>query len=210
MQISIELSPESKRAIARWKERGRQVQPALVKGARHGAELLASEISTKELGERGTLRVVTGMLRRSVQGRVISSGDTIVAGVGVISGPAATYARIHEKGGVIRAKGGALAIPLDAAKTPGGKPRWPGGPREAGEKLKGMFMLKQKGKPPLLCIAKRVRGQAGGKVKEIVPLFVLLKSVRMPARHWLSGGAQKHREVFRVAMQRELTGLLEG
>jgi len=48
MQFTIELSAESRRTIRRWRERGRQVQPALVQAARHGAELLASAISEAE------------------------------------------------------------------------------------------------------------------------------------------------------------------
>jgi len=209
MQISIELSAESRQTIRRWRERGQQVQPAMVQAARHGAVLLASAIGEHEFGPGGSLRTITGMLQRSIAGRVISSGDIIVAGVGVTKGPASKYAKIHERGRVIRAKGGALAVPLPEARTRGGKPRFPGGPREAAERYPDMFMLKRKGKPPLLVYPLRVAGRADGKVKRIVPLFVLLKSVRMPARHWLSGGVRKHREIFRVEMQRELTALLE-
>lgn len=212
MQIVIEMSEDSKSVIAKWAGKPKRLRSGMVAAARHGAELLASAISEKELGEGGVLRVVTGMLRRSVAGRIVShTGDAIVAGVGVIKGPATKYARIHEKGGVIRAKGGgALAMPLPAARTPSGKPRFPGGPAEAKQKYPDLFMLKRRGRPPLLVRPLRMRGGgAHGKVKALEPLFILLKSVRMPARKWLSGGITKHREVFVVNMQRELTRLLE-
>ncbi|MCK4660863.1 MAG: hypothetical protein KAV82_15190, partial [Phycisphaerae bacterium] len=210
-RIEIKLDGASEREIRRLGGLGKRVLPAITRAARYGAEQLASKIAEQELGPDGALKVVTGKLRASLRGRVLSTGATVVAAVGVTKGPATKYAAIHERGGVIRPKNAkALAIPLPAARGPGGKPRYPGGPREAARKHPNMFMLKQKGKPPLLCYAKRVRGKAGGKVSELVPLFVLKKSVKVPARHWLSGGVRKHRDTFVVAIQQERTALLKG
>ncbi|MCK4624567.1 MAG: hypothetical protein KAV00_04595 [Phycisphaerae bacterium] len=209
-RIELKLDEASKREIRRLEGLGKRFLPALTRAARYGAEQLASKIAEQELGPDGTLKVVTGKLRSSLRGRVVSTGATIVAAVGVTKGPATKYAAIHEHGGVIRPKNAkALAIPLPAARGPGGKPRFPGGPREAARKHPNMFMLKQKGKAPLLCYAKRVRGKAGGRVSELVPLFVLKKSVKVPAKHWLSGGAWKHRGIFVVGVQQNLTAWLK-
>ena len=205
--IYIELTQKSKDTIAKLAALGRQIQPALERAALHGATVLASQIGAEEFGPGKSLNVVTGNLRRSLAGRVVRSGDPLIAAVCVTKGPASKYATIHEYGGVIKAKGGkALAIPLNAAKTPGGRPRFPGGPLEAGQKLK-TFVVAEKGKPPLICTTKHVAG-GGKKVRELVPLFVLVKQVKMPARHWLREGVRKHQGVFRVALREELDRLI--
>jgi hypothetical protein len=205
--IYIELTQKSKDGIAKLAEAGRDLMPRLSQAALHGATLLSSTIGAEEFGPGKSLNVVTGNLRRSLVGKVVRPGDPLIAAVGITKGPASKYAAIHEYGGVIKAKGGkALAIPLSAAKTPGGRPRFPGGPLEAGEKLK-TFVVAEKGKPPLICTTKHVAG-GGKKVRELVPLYVLVKQVRMPARHWLREGVRKHQGVFRVALREEMDRLV--
>jgi hypothetical protein len=205
--LQLEFTGASRREIQKAIGRAKRVQATVAGAAKRGVEQLASEIATHELTGQ-TLGVVTGMLRRSVKGWMISSGGTIVVAVGVTKGPATAYARIHEEGGVIRGKGKRLAVPLPAARTRTGKPRFPGGPREAARKYPDLFLLKRPGRPPLLCRPLRVAGRKGGKVKGLEPLFVLLSSVRIPARHWLSEGVLKHHDVVRLGIERDLDALL--
>ena len=200
----IVVKPESEQAIEWFKQRPQRFAQALMFATRHAAAMLAGAVSEKMRGG-DPLNVVTGQLWRSVKSRVTHEGDAIIAEIGVLSGPATAYARIHEEGGEIRpTKGRALAVPLDAAKTPGGKPRFPGGPREAAKKYPEMFMLKQKGKPPLLGYPERVRGSGKGRVKGFVPLYVLVPRVTIRAKHWLSGGVQRSLGVWEVAWGEDL------
>lgn len=208
MHLVLKLAPGSQRAIDRWAQRGKELRPVIKQAAAQGAQLLAAEIVRKDL-HGYVLDWRTGMLAQSVVGRVAGSGDTIIVSVGVWKAPAAKYARIHEKGGLIRpVKGKYLAIPLDAARTAGGRSRFPRGPRQAEEKYPEMFLLKRPGKDSLLCIPKRVGGRRKGRVKGIIPLFVLTRYVRLPPRYWLSGGTRRHVHVCTVTVERAVHKLL--
>ena len=210
MQLRIDLTSESKRAIARWGERGKQIKPTIAKAAARGAQLVVAEILQHELRGKA-LRWLTGTLAGSLTSNVVVEGDTVIARVGVWKGAASKYARIHEMGGVIRpVKGKYLAIPLDAVRGPGGKPSFSGPRKAQAEKYPDMFLLKRRGKDPLLCAPRRVagRGKGKGRVRGLIPLFALKKSVKIPARHWLSGGVRSHREVFRVTVQRDVDAVL--
>jgi hypothetical protein len=208
--IRITLTDESRRAIQAAIGRSRSVRKVVADAAARAAELVVGQIVKEDLSGK-TLNVITGNLRRSLSSRVIRGGN-IVAAIGVIKGPAMKYAAIHEFGGTIKpVKGQYLAIPLRAAKSGGGRPRFPGGPREAALKYPDTFVLKRPGKNPLICATLRVKGKGknAGKVKGILPLFVLVKSVTMPARHWLSEGVRDKRRFFMVEIEKDLNRLLE-
>lgn len=203
----IKLAGESRRVIERSRLRGDTLIKALPAAAQKAGTLLANRISRDEFGPGKTLNVITSQLRSSVAARVLGSGASLAVMVGVTKGPAAQYAAVHERGGVIRAKSGrALAVPLDGAKTPGGRSRTPA---EMARKYPDMFMLKRPGKPPLLVRPLRVKGQPGGRIREFEPLFVLVKSVKIPARHWLSGGVRRGFDVFHLSLRRDVQALLE-
>jgi hypothetical protein len=206
---TIKLSGGSRRTIQRSRLRGDRLVRGLPQALDHAGWLLADEIKVKEFGPGKTINVVTNQMRRSVASRVTGSGDAYAVMIGITKGPASSYAAIHERGGVIRAKGrGALAIPIGRARTATGKPRFPGGPHEAARKHPEMFMLKRSGKPPLLVRPLRVAGRSGGKIRGIEPLFVLLKSVRIPPRRWLSGGVERGIRVFQVDLQASIDRLV--
>jgi phage gpG-like protein len=116
------------------------------------------------------------------------------------------YARIHEFGGVITAKKGYLPIPLnqvarDMQRRAGGSLRNVG----------GLSTIRSKKGNLLLGRFKRGKGKAYGKGRAdngFEPLFVLKKSVRMPARPYM-------RPAFRRAKPKILNlfrarGLLAG
>lgn len=93
------------------------------------------------------------------------------------------YAAIHEYGGVVRARPGhALTIPLREAKTESGAAR-----RSARRYMesKNVFIMKQDDwKFPLIM---RKRGKRG----KLVPLFVLMQKVTIPARPFLTPSLEK-------------------
>jgi len=136
------------------------------------------------------LNVRTGRLRASIAGRVNIEGDTIevslVAG-GVspakkqkiksrTSSPGAVrYARIHEEGGSIKARGKLLAIPIHSDLfTAGGKQRY-AGPRDVPNLV---FAISKAGKPFLF-----------DKFKGTSEAYYLLRErVDIPARPYLAPG----------------------
>lgn len=87
----------------------------------------------------------------------------------------APQARIQETGGVIKAKNSKyLTIPLKAAKTSAGVLK------KRAREYKDAFVIKSKAGNLLIVIPKS-KGS-----KEIIPLFVLKKSVKLEASHWAS------------------------
>lgn len=104
-----------------------------------------------------------------------------IIGNRVISGNPVPYAAIHEYGGTIRpTRAKNLAIPIGRAKTAAGVARFR--PRD----------IERSGYDDSVCF----RSKAGNLIlwgvknlktkKKLTPLFVLKKSVRVPARHWVS------------------------
>lgn len=179
---------------------------ALVPASRFAASFLASQVSATSF-QGSPLQTRTGLLSKSVASDVIVEGGKIIARIGILKGPAIKYGSILEEGGTIRPKKGrALAVPLSAAKQGRGTPRFPGGPRSADfrQKYPDAFLLKRKGKPPLIVSPRRVRGQRNGRVVELIPLFILLRSVKVAPRFWLSGGVRKNFGVWEVHFEQEL------
>jgi len=80
----------------------------LVEGMRM-AMFHAERKSKERMGTPGNLRVRTGNLRRSINSSVAVEGRSVVG----ILGSYVIYARIHELGGVIRAKNGYLKFKTD-------------------------------------------------------------------------------------------------
>lgn len=120
------------------------------------------------------LKTRTGQLRRSVAGKASSHGTIAesTVGSGIFGRKAVKYAKVLEKGsgylpgGKIRPKRAkALTIPLPGVK--GKASNYP-----------NAFLIKSKAGNTLLV---ERRGAEG-----IRPLFVLKKSVKIPAFHWLS------------------------
>jgi len=141
---------------------------------------------------RKILKVKTGQLWRSVGFKTKTKGsiNEIEIGSGVAGKKAPPYARIHEKGGKItpkRAK--ALTIPLPGIK--GVAANYP-----------DAFIIKSKAGNMLLVERK---GEAG-----IRPLFVLKKSVTIPARHWLSQSiAEMKPDLIKLLSPKEVVKILE-
>lgn len=115
-----------------------------------------------------SLSARSGALIDSIQRSVSVSGDKVDRLVGQI-GADLDYAAIHEAGGVIRARGGGyLTVPLPAALDSSGLPK-----RRSARDWDNTF-VKRSRKGNLLIFQRR-----GGRA---VPLYVLKREVRIPAR----------------------------
>ena len=116
------------------------------------------------------LSVRTGDLRRSFYEEVIGfSLDTLA--LVITSG--SKYAAIHEYGGTIKAKPNKmLAIPIGAALTASGVARWPS-PRSPGAPRMHILTYGRNDGKSRVLLVDSISGE---------PMFLLVKSVKIPAR----------------------------
>lgn len=96
------------------------------------------------------------------------------------------YGKIHEFGGVVRAKSGSLAVPVhrDAKRYS----EIGLGPRD----MANLVFVKRPGKAPILIRENAGRGKKQRGARTEV-MYVLLKSVRIPARPFLAPAAARAR-----------------
>ena len=143
--------------------------------------------------------MVEGKLKENVSGPILNvrssrlinsigsiarvTGDQVTAeiGSGARGGERVPYAGIHETGGTIRPTGGRknLTIPIGEAKTKGGDLR-------GGFTARKLFDGEIPGYDTGVIIKNIVYGKQSGGKNKFTPLFVLVKSVTMPARKYLS------------------------
>lgn len=142
--------------------------------------------------------MVEGKLKENVSGPILNvrssrlinsigsiarvTGDQVTAeiGSGARSGERVPYAGIHETGGTILPKRSKnLAIPIGEAKTKGGDTR-------GGFTARKLFAGEIPGYDTGFVIKNIVYGKQSGGKNKFTPLFVLVKSVTMPARKYLS------------------------
>lgn len=124
----------------------------------------------------------TGDLRRTT----VSAGPALMGRPGVSSfGSNVTYGRILELGGTITAKGKMLTIPLNRqAALKSGRPGW--NPHTE----PGLFLLKRKGRAPLLVKSKGGGKSGNGKGARIELWFALVPRVKIAARPFLRPAAR--------------------
>lgn len=182
--IKIDLDPKSIEMVLRRgnydpKDEGH----ATYRGFSRAALLIERALKGNISG--AYLNVRTGRLRTSVGSRIdVESGElTAVIGSGVRQGNRVKYAGIHEGGGTIvpRIKQW-LTVPLDAAKTAAGAPRFSAQDvRHGRTKYTGSFIHNG----IIFGVMRK------SKKSSITPLFVLKQSVRIRASHYLSRTAQE-------------------
>lgn len=175
--ISVEIKKEDLANIKR--ELGKlnvKSQDSIFRKALTKANLAVEDrLKTAVGGEK--LRVRSGRLRSSLGSIVIEEGESIIGliGSGVRQGDRVSYANIQETGGTIRPRVAKyLAIPLPAALTRAGVAKK--SPRD----YTNTFVMRSKSGS--LIIAQKT----GSKSGKVVALFVLKKSVTIPASHYMS------------------------
>lgn len=169
--IDFEISKEDLQRIARKmerlspKERGR----LLVDAFRRVSLMVERDLKANISGRY--LKVRTGRLRASIGNRVDMTEEGLegVIGSGVRSGERVKYADIHETGGTITARRAKyLTIPTEYALTRAGVTK-----RISARDFEDTF------------VRQGIIWQKQGK-RKIVPLFILKKSVTIPARKYMS------------------------
>ena len=154
----------------------------------------AVETKLKENVSGPILKVRTGYLRNTIAAKLFNYNDGIGAlvGSGARTGERAKYADILETGGIIRPKKAKyLAIPIGEAKTKSGVPR--GKPRD----FKDTF------------IRKGILFQKYGK-KSVRPLFLLKKSVTIPAFRWMGQTAEQEGAVVEQSVMLAIDEVTNG
>ena len=113
---------------------------------------------------------------------------------GVRSGKRLPYANIHERGGLITPKRGQyLTIPLAAAKTAAGAPRF-----TARDVMDGR--TKYHTSAILGCVIYGIMIGAGRNRYKATPLFILKKSVFIHASHYLSKTLEQMKKAIPVTI----------
>jgi hypothetical protein len=135
----------------------------------------------------------TGAMARSVRSTLVERGGRLVSARAFAD---VVYARIHEAGGVIRAKGKLLAVPLSFANVPRGmSPKdWPRG------ELK---VIPRKGKDSLLGVVGRA-----GKTRNPAPKYVLKRQVTIPGVRYAEAAAEQARPAIEQTIREGLRALV--
>lgn len=180
MIVTMEISDAGRQTLRDLTDSGEQADEIIAAGLERAGALLADGIAEGLiLGRYGlTMRHPgQGGLAGGVQHWWVDRGRMMLA-VGVPSNhPAAPYAAIHEHGGTIRPRNArALAVPLSAEARQYSSPR----------DMADLQYIPRRGRPPLLARVLHKRGQEAG----LEVHWVLLRSVTLPARRWLSRGVE--------------------
>ena len=157
---------------------------ALVKDVfRKNSRLLQTHIRLRYMsgGSKDSLARRSGTLAaRTIPVPVRASGGIITAGVTFGTVYAKTHIGYPGQTTTIKPKRGKyLAIPLDAMKTKAGVAR--GGTAFAKQKFGKTFVQKSK-KGNLIIFASKLKGRGKKRKSELIPLFVLKKSVTIKTR----------------------------
>lgn len=206
MQIELKMGDGYKAMLVRLGSMAANLKRSVDTGLKLGAIETASHIAqTKLTGQ--DLHVRSGRLRRAITGGLVESGTAFVG----IDSPTPvddySWLLMGETKTITPKKGKRLAIPLSAALTPTGQPRYPEGPRS----IAGLFFLKTKSGTELLMLDKdKGKGQKGkrkGK-RRLIPLFVLKESVTITASSALPDGVQERIGNITERLQIELDKLI--
>lgn len=173
MNISLSTQ-EIERLGQRFREMPQLVYQELVNGFTRLGQRIVATMRTEPFSGSDPLHVRSGALRRGFDSSAQQSGNTVIMTVSNDT----PYARLQEYGGTVVPKTArALAIPLAAALTGAGVPKFPGGPRTVPD----LVMIQRKGRNPLL-VQINLSGKGKTRVTSMTPMFVLVPSVYVPPR----------------------------
>ncbi len=211
MQIELKMGDGYKAMIDRLGSMAKNLKAAVDTGLKFGAIEAASHIAQTRLTGQD-LDVRSGRLRRAIAGGLVESGTAFV-GIeddSVVKDYA--WLLMGETKTITPKRAKRLAIPLAAALTPTGQPRYPEGPRS----IEGLFYLKTKKGTELLMLDKD-RGTDRGndkrfknktkKKRRLVAMFVLKSSVTITASNALPDGVGESLPNMTARIQAELDKL---
>ena len=198
MIVTLEIPPESQRRIAEHGKLAGRVRDAIADGLESAVVAGAKEIHEQLIeGQLGlTMQHPAEGLASSLSGWMVDRAVPLAA-IGVPGdSPAAAYAGILEAGGTIVPRNAkALAIPISDEAKKYSSPR----------DMPGLELIPRKGKPPLLVRMLSSRGNIRGFELH----WVLVKSVTIEPRHWLSRGVDQAVPVMVGTLQDVLDGYAE-
>lgn len=174
--LTLELDAESNALIARHAAAAEETDAALWEAVQAagvtGADYVAAEVQAGNTGlvaRHGAL----GLAGQVVCWPIDRSALLVAVGVPQNS-PAAVYAGIQDRGGLITPKKAkALAVPLTAEAARYESPR----------QMDGLTLLPRPGRPPLLVRMLKRPGKGG---RTFIAEWVLVPSVRIRATGWFS------------------------
>ena len=188
MAIEFVLDAKDRKRISRMlsSETASRIGVVMLRAFSQAAAMVEGQLRDNIRGP--ILKVRSSRLLTSIGSRTVKEGDQItsVIGSGARYGDPVRYARIHEQGGTIRPGSGKkwLTIPTSNAKTAGGD-------KKGGYTAKNLFS----GMIPGFKGAFVKKWETGGIIygimigswkNKLLPLFVLARSVDIPARRYLS------------------------
>jgi hypothetical protein len=195
MKIEIKTGPNYNRMVKKLGSMAIAIRGAVDAGLETGAIDAASHVATSKLTGQD-LKVRSGQLRREIKGGLEQSGTAFVGiespssvdnySWQIMGGPAKTITAKRAK---------FLAIPLSAALTPAGRPRFPEGPRS----VEDLFFIKSKSGQGLL-----VRQKPNRKRENLEALFILKRSVTITPTDALPEGVTEKIPDITEAIQKQL------
>lgn len=207
--ISISLTPQAQRelrSIASRFDRKQLFAKLSMLFDKIGARIAGSIVQNSLSGQ--LLKRRTGNLAQSIVGFSEDVAGVPAIRVGVLRGPALAYAAAQELGATIRPKRAkALAIPTDEAKTPAGVDRY-GGPRNYPGDLKFIPFRNSGVAIGGLFAAETLA--SGLSLRSGRLLYVLVREVRIEAKHFLRDGVNQQLPQVAEELARFLRDELSG
>jgi len=196
MMIALEIPAETRAKIDRDAGLANRFREVVAEGLSQaiatGAERVMEQMRKGELG----LQPGSNTLADSVTSKMLDRAVPVGA-IGVFAdSPAATYAGIHERGGVITPRNArALAVPVSPEARKFTSPR----------DMPNLTLIPRKGKPALLVEKLSSRGS---RQEQWRIHWVLLASVTIEATHWLSRGVEAARADMVGVVVEKLDGFI--
>lgn len=209
--MNIEVSSSARALSVAYKDAPALVHTTVTRVMQRLVGRLHSYVLLRKLSGN-PLQPRTRNLARALFTRVELSGQALVGRVGFDHAKAA-YARIHELGGRIVPKNGRfLTIPVGEALTPGGVPRFDAREfiertKKGGGGIQGFTASFVNANYTAIMGVRRVAG-GGRNVANVnfEPVFLLRRSVVLPARRPLGETLDENRDEIRQAFE---TGVVE-
>lgn len=205
--------------VARLERDSAQIRQAVTQAMRAEMTRLRGDVQA-DLRAGSPLTYRSGALSNSIFDRVDVEADAIVGRVGTATNKA-VYGRIHELGGEITPKRGKyLAIPLGPAKTDQvGRARFSArelmdNPEAFGYRRAFVYRARGVGQGLTILGVRGERSIKGAAKGSVVPLFALVRRVKLPARAFLGTAFTRAKDrivaALNAAVDRALAGKGDG
>ena len=203
MKVEIKLTERAKRTIAGHEKLGGRIANALKEALQRSLTDTHRFIAEEELTGQ-VLETRTGQLKKAIKTTDAEwKGDIVEGKIGIAEGPAERYAGILEEGGTIYPKRGKyLAIPLPAARTRRGVIK--GKYNVSNLRELNMFLFKSKAGNLILAMKKKLKTKTN-----IIPLFVLKRSVTIQPHKYMERGAERLRRTLTAEIEKEVNRVVE-